>query len=348
MAEKTIQDDAWWLPKSAGNWGNWGNWGKWAADTEKPKTDAQQTPDYAALDRQAKAANAANDTAGTTLEELGIISPAPAYTPPAPEKSLVDRLLADLDANYQRSDGGYGSLISAMQSRAPGDRAKLQALYDRYAQDIADQEAGVGQNYATAATNYGAAYDTTKANIQAAYDAAQQQQTQQMLALGLTGYAAPGELASGGAKAIANQEALRAAVLAQNEAARKAAITNNQLAVEGAKREGVGKVSSFDQKVADTLMQLQAKQQAAQAASANQYAQLRQSAISNAAKMSQDEAKLQLQADIAAMRYGNQGNPYIDMTSLVNQIKGNNSGLSDADAIALAKLQAQYSGNTAG
>lgn len=265
----------------------------------------------------------------------------PPYSGPV-EKTLLQQMLEDLAANYTVSDGGYGNLISGLESRAPGDRAKLQALYDRYAQDIADQEAGVAQNYATAATNYGAAYDTTKANIQAAYDAAQQQQTQQMLALGLTGYAAPGELGAGGAKAIASQEALRAAVLAQNEAARKAAIVNNQLAVEGAKREGVGKVSSFDRQVADTLMQLQAKQAAAQQESAANYAKLRQDAYTNASKMSAQEAANQLKADIAALQYGPKAS--VDIYSLVKTIKQENPSLSDADAISLAEAQAKYSG----
>lgn len=273
-------------------------------------------------------------------EKIPAVQFQPGANQGAPEPTFLQQMLDDLMANYKVTDGGYGNLISSFQSRAPQDRARLQALYDTYANDIASQEPGIAQNYATAAAGLGSAYDTAKSNIQAAYDAARQQQTQQLLALGLTDTTPTGNFGENSAKAIAAQEALRSAVLAQNEASRKAAITNNQLATEGARREGVGKVSSFDQKVADTLMQLQAKQAAAQQASANQLAQLRQNAYTNYSKMTQQEAANQLKADIAAMRYA--PNPAVDLNALINTYKA--SGMSDADAINAAKAQAQYSG----
>lgn len=245
----------------------------------------------------------------------------PAYSGPVEpaQKTLLQQMLDDLSSNYRVTDGGYRNLINSLNARAPEDRARLQALYDTYSNDIAGQAEGIGQNYAQSATALGGAYDTSKANIQAAYDAARQAQTERLRNLGMEQLATTDPFGANGAQAIAAQEALRAAVLAQNDASRNAAITNNQLAVSGAKREGVGKIASFDRSVADALMQLQAKQQAAEAASVNQLAQLRQNAYSNAAKISQTDAANQLKADIAAMRWGNQPTQ-ADVQSIIDQV----------------------------
>lgn len=133
--------------------------------------------------------------------------------------------------------GGGGSARAYSDAQIAAAQARLQAIYDRYAQDILAQEAAIGTTYDTAGTTLGGIYDTSVGNINKAYDAARAAQTQQLLALGLTEQTPVQSFGSQTADTTALQN-LRAAVLAQNEASRKGAITNQRLASEAARREG--------------------------------------------------------------------------------------------------------------
>ena len=133
--------------------------------------------------------------------------------------------------------GGGGSARAYSDAEIAAAQARLQAIYDRYAQDILAQEAAIGTTYDTAGTTLGGIYDTSVGNINKAYDAARAAQTQQLLALGLTEQTPVQSFGSQTADTTALQN-LRAAVLAQNEASRKGAITNQRLASEAARRQG--------------------------------------------------------------------------------------------------------------
>ena len=133
--------------------------------------------------------------------------------------------------------GGGGSVRSFSDAQIAAAQARLQAIFDRYAQDIAEREAAIGANYDTAGTNLGSIYDTSVGNISKAYEAARAAQTQQQLNLGMTEQT-PVQSFGNETAATTSLQNLRAAVLAQNEASRKAAITNQRLASEAAKRQG--------------------------------------------------------------------------------------------------------------
>lgn len=153
--------------------------------------------------------------------------------------------------------GGYSAgQIAATQAALQTNRARMEALYKRYAEDIAGREAAIGETYNTAGTNLGSIYDTSVENINKAYDAARAAQTQQLLNLGMTEQT-PVQSFGNQTGATTSLQNLRAAVLAQNEASRRTAITNQRLASEAATREGVGKLSAYDAKVAQAIAEMQ-------------------------------------------------------------------------------------------
>lgn len=153
--------------------------------------------------------------------------------------------------------GGGGANTAAAQAAMAAQRAKMEALYKRYAEDIAAREAGITENYNTAATNLGGIYDTAVGNVNKAYDSARAAQNQQLLALGMTEQT-PVQSFGNQTGATTSFENLRAAVLAQNEASRKNAITNQKLASEAATREGVDKLAAYDYQTAQALAEMQA------------------------------------------------------------------------------------------
>lgn len=156
----------------------------------------------------------------------------------------------NLPINQGGSGGGGGGRIDTAAMAA--NRARLEALYQRLAEDIAGREAAVEQLYQTAGTNLGGIYDTSVGEINKAYDAARAAQTAQLLALGMTEQAPPQSFGSQTAATTSLQN-LRAAVLAQNEASRKAAITNQRLASEATRREGAERLSQYDAQVAQAI-----------------------------------------------------------------------------------------------
>jgi hypothetical protein len=138
--------------------------------------------------------------------------------------------------------GGGGSVRSFSDAQIAAAQARLQAIYSRYADDIAAQEAAIGQTYDTAGTALGSIYDTSVGNINKAYDAARAAQTQQLLNLGMTEQT-PVQSFGNQTAATTSLQNLRAAVLAQNEATRKASITNQRLSAEAARRQGTETVA---------------------------------------------------------------------------------------------------------
>jgi hypothetical protein len=142
----------------------------------------------------------------------------------------------DLEA-FGGGGGGGGSARAYSDAQVAAAQARLQAIYGRFADDIAAQEAAIGQTYDTAGTSLGGIYDTSVGNINRAYDAARAAQTQQLLNLGMTEQT-PVQSFGNQTAATTSLQNLRAAVLAQNEASRKASITNQRLASEAARRQG--------------------------------------------------------------------------------------------------------------
>lgn len=265
--------------------------------------------------------------------------------PVAPEEptppSYLDQLLSDLDANWKSSDGGYGQLIAGAQARAPQDRARLEALYKQYADMIAGQEADINRNFDTSAQSYRDIYGSQAAQTKAIYDASRAAATQQLQALGLTQAAPPG-IAGQQASAESDIQRIMASRLSDVTAGRQLAQTTNQLNTQAATREGVGAVQSYDRRIADLLMQMQAKQAAAQAESANQYATLRQNAITNAKEMTQAEAEAQLNAEIQAAKLAASAKPTVDFQSVYAGILAANPNMDPDTAMTLAQNQAKY------
>jgi hypothetical protein len=147
--------------------------------------------------------------------------------------------------------------IAATQASLAANRARMESLYKRYAEDIASREADIEGLYTGSATNLGGIYDTSVANINKAYEAARAAQTQQLLNLGMTEQT-PVQSFGNQTESATSLNNLRAAVLAQNEASRKAAITNQRLAAEGATRQGVGELTAYDRQVAQAIAEMQA------------------------------------------------------------------------------------------
>lgn len=133
--------------------------------------------------------------------------------------------------------GGGGSVRAYSDAEIALAQARLQAIFDRYAGDIAAREGAIGQTYDASGTALGGIYDASVGNINAAYDAARAAQTEQLRNLGMTEQTPVQSFGNQTADTTALQN-LRAAVLAQNEASRKAAITNQRLASEAARRQG--------------------------------------------------------------------------------------------------------------
>ena len=167
--------------------------------------------------------------------------------PMADLKALLDSLLGG------GGGGGGGSARAYSDAQIAGTQSRLQAIYDRYAQDIADREGAVGQLYDTAGTNFGSIYDTSVGNINSAYDAARAAQTEQLRALGMNEQT-PVQSFGSQTAATTSLQNLRAAVLAQNEASRKGAITNQRLASEAARREGAEQVARAVQEMQSAMV----------------------------------------------------------------------------------------------
>jgi hypothetical protein len=245
-------------------------------------------------------------------------------------KSLVGRSQGVIRSNAVEEDpyawlrdmmgggggGGGGSVRSFSDAQVAATQSRLQAIYDRYAQDIADREASIGTTYDTAATNLGGIYDTSVGNINRAYDAARAAQTQQLLNLGMTEQT-PVQSFGNQTAATTSLQNLRAAVLAQNEATRKAAITNQRLASEAAKREGT-------ERIAQTVAEMQSAMTPVSGGggggggglSPYQYASL------VLKQQAQDAASQQAAAKMAASQ-----RPTVDRQAILNQVAQNNAGL---------------------
>ena len=133
--------------------------------------------------------------------------------------------------------GGGGSRRAYSDQQVADTSAKLQALYNRYASDVAAREADIAGYYDKSGANLGSIYDTSAGNVAKAYQAARDAQTQQLLALGMTEQTPVSQFGNETA-AVTSLNNLRAAVLAQNEASKGRAITNQRLAAEAAQREG--------------------------------------------------------------------------------------------------------------
>lgn len=223
--------------------------------------------------------------------------------------------------------GGGGSVRSFSDEQIGQTQARLQAIYDRYAQDILDRESAIGTTYDTAAANLGGIYDTSVGNINSAYDAARAAQTQQLLNLGMTEQT-PVQSFGNQTGATTSLQNLRAAVLAQNEATRRAAITNQRLSAEAAKREGA-------ERIAQTVAEMQSAMTSVGGGggggggglSPYQYASL---------VMRQQENDMANQQKAAQMAMSNQPKATPDYNALISQAKA--QGMSDADAIRYAGL----------
>jgi hypothetical protein len=225
--------------------------------------------------------------------------------------------------------GGGGVNTAAAQAAMAAQRAKMEALYKRYAEDIAAQEAGINTNYQTSATNLGGIYDTAVGNVNKSYDAARAAQNQQLLALGMTEQT-PVQSFGNQTGATTSFENLRAAVLAQNEASRKNAITNQKLAAEGATREGVDKLSAYDAQVAQALAEMQSSGGGGGGGgglSAKDYANL---------KLRQMGMDQDAQIAAAKLAAANQPRPQVDVNALLNQAKA--QGMTTAEATNYVKL----------
>jgi hypothetical protein len=222
--------------------------------------------------------------------------------------------------------GGGGSVRSFSDAQIASTQARLQAIYDRYAQDILDREAAIGTTYDTAGTNLGSAYDTSVGNINSAYDAARAAQTQQLLALGMTEQT-PVQQFGNQTAATTSLQNLRAAVLAQNEASRKAAITNQRLASEAAKREGADRVAQTVAEMQSAMTPVSGGGGGGGGISPYQYASL---------VMRQQENEMSAQQKAAQMAMSNQPRATPDYNALITQAK--QQGMSDADAIRYAGL----------
>ena len=266
-----------------------------------------------------------NDAAGAKAlyDSMGVTKTA--------DTSQQDDFMSLLESLMGGSSGGGGGggsraaysagQIAEARAGMSANRAKMEALYKRYAEDIAAREADIAANYGTAATNLGGIYDTATGNIAKSYDAARAAQTQQLLNLGMTEQT-PVQSFGNQTAATTSLENLRAAVLAQNEASRKAAITNQRLASEGATREGVQKLSAYDAEMARALAEMQAAtvsygggggSSSGGGLSPNQYASLALQKM----KMDQD-------AQIAAANLAAKTAPKatVDKQAILNQVAG--------------------------
>ena len=223
--------------------------------------------------------------------------------------------------------GGGGSRRAYSDAEVAATSAKLQALYDRYAQDIASREADIAANYDKSGANLGSIYDTSVGNINKAYDAARAAQTQQLLALGMTEQTPVAQFGNQTA-ATTSLNNLRAAVLAQNEATKNTAITNQRLAAEAAQREGAQQAAKAAQAMASQMVSTGGGGGGG-GLSPYQYASL----------VLQQQKADSANAQAAAKLAGNQKAP-VDFNALVNE--GKAQGMSNSEAINYANSRARY------
>jgi hypothetical protein len=227
--------------------------------------------------------------------------------------------------------GGGGSVRSFSDEQIAQTQARLQAIYGRYADDIAAQEAAIGQTYDTAGTALGGIYDTSVGNINKAYDAARAAQTQQLLNLGMTEQT-PVQSFGNQTAATSSLQNLRAAVLAQNEATRKASITNQRLSAEAARRQGT-------ETVAQTVAQMQSAMTPVRGGGGGgggglnpyQYASL---------VLRQQEQDMSAQQAAAKLAGSGTSRPSVDWNALYNE--GKEANMDDKTAIAYANSRAKY------
>lgn len=162
----------------------------------------------------------------------------------------VDR---DADLRALLGGGGGGSRRAYSDAEVAATSAKLQALYNRYAADIAAREADIAGYYDKSGANLGSIYDTSSGNVSKAYEAARAAQTQQLLALGMTEQTPVSQFGNETAS-VTSLNNIRAAVLAQNEASKGKAITNQRLASEAAQREGAQAAAQAAQQMASEMV----------------------------------------------------------------------------------------------
>ena len=241
--------------------------------------------------------------------------------------------LAGLLGGSGGGGGGGGRIDTAAMA---ANRARLEALYQRLAEDIAGREAAVEQLYQTAGTNLGGIYDTSVGEINKAYDAARAAQTAQLLALGMTEQAPPQSFGSQTAATTSLQN-LRAAVLAQNEASRKAAITNQRLSSEAARREGAERLAQYDAEVAQAIAAAASRGGGGGGGGGGltpyQYATLR---------LREQEMGLDAERAAAELVAKQSGGSNINFQSMYNNILKQNPNMSPELAMQLAENQARY------
>lgn len=172
------------------------------------------------------------------------------YIPGGAGQSEEDR---DADLRALLGGGGGGSRRAYSDAEVAATSAKLQALYNRYAADIAAREADIAGYYDKSGANLGSIYDTSAGNVSKAYEAARAAQTQQLLALGMTEQTPVSQFGNETAS-VTSLNNLRAAVLAQNEASKGKAITNQRLASEAAQREGAQAAAQAAQQMASEMV----------------------------------------------------------------------------------------------
>lgn len=220
--------------------------------------------------------------------------------------------------------GGGGSARAYSDEQIAATQAKLQAIYNRYADDVAAREADIAAQYDKSATNLGGIYDTAVTNVNSAYDQARAAQTQQLLALGMTEQTPVAQFGNqtGATTSLQN---LRAAVLAQNDATKNTAITNQRLAAEAGRREGAQVASQAAQQMAQEMVSTGGGGGGG-GLSPYQYASL---------VLQQQKADAQNQYNAAKLAgQGQQATP--DYNALINQAKA--QGMSNSEAINYARL----------
>lgn len=224
--------------------------------------------------------------------------------------------------------GGGGSARAYSDEQVAATAAKLQAIYNRHAQDVADREAAIASQYAQTGTNLGGIYDTAVGNVNSAYDAARAAQTQQLLNLGMTEQT-PVQSFGNQTGATTSLQNLRAAVLAQNEATKNAAITNQRLASEAAQREGAQQAAQAAAQMASQTVSTGGGGGGGGGLSPYQYASL---------VLQQQKADSANQYNAAKL--AGSGGSSVDWNALYNEGKAAN--MDDKTAINYANSRAKY------
>lgn len=225
--------------------------------------------------------------------------------------------------------GGGGSRRAYSDAEVAATSAKLQAIYNRYAADIAAREADIAGYYDKSAANLGSIYDTSAGNVAKAYEAARAAQTQQLQALGLTEHTPVAQFGNETASITALNN-LRAAVLAQNEASKGRAITNQRLAAEAAQREGAQAAAQAAQAMASEMVSTGGGGGGGGGLSPYQYASL---------VLQQQKADATNQYNAAKLAAQTAPKPQaapVDYNALINQAK--QQGMSNSEAINYARL----------